>query len=121
MALGQSVRDLAAGGMLVARQRLELAALDVEDELRHLARAIAGMLAVAFFIALTLAAVGAAVVIAFWDGARLAAVIGVACAYLIGAVLTWQRLVRTLAAKPPFMDATITELRKDGEEIAGRP
>jgi uncharacterized membrane protein YqjE len=119
MSLGEGLRSLAAGYTLAARQRLELAALDVEDELHHAGRMLAGMLAVAFFLALALAALGAAVVIAFWDGARLAAVLGVTAAYTIGAVLAWQRLVRTWAAKPPFMDATITELRKDAEHLAG--
>jgi uncharacterized membrane protein YqjE len=117
--VGQGLRSLAAGYTLAARQRLELAALDVEDELQHAGRMLAGMLAVAFFVTLALAALGAAVVIAFWDGARLAAVLGVTGAYTAGAVLAWQRLVRAWAAKPPFLDATITELRKDGERLAG--
>ena len=119
MSLGDGFRSLAARYVLAARQRLELAALDVEDELQHVGRMLAGMLAVAFFIALALAALGASVVIAFWDGPRLAAVLGVAGAYTIGAVLAWQRLVRAWASKPPFLDATITELRKDGEQLAG--
>jgi uncharacterized membrane protein YqjE len=121
MSLGQGFRSLAAGYALAARQRLELAALDVEDEMQHAGRMLAGMLAVAFFLALALAALGAAVVIAFWDGARLAAALGVTAAYTIGAVLAWQRLVRAWAAKPPFLDATITELRKDAGHLAGTP
>lgn len=119
MGLGQSLRTFSAGWTLAARQRLELAALDVEGEMQQLGLMLAGMLAVAFLLALALAGLGAAVVIAFWDDARLAAVLGVTGAYLVGAVLTWQRLVRAWAAKPPFLDATITELRKDTEQLAG--
>jgi hypothetical protein len=44
--------------------------------------------------------------------------VGVTVAYLAGAVLSLQRLLRAWAAKPPFLAATIAELRRDGEELA---
>jgi uncharacterized membrane protein YqjE len=118
MALGECLRAVAATGALIARQRLELAALDVQDELAAWTRLLAGVLAVAVLAALALGAIGVAVVIALWDVARLAAVAGVALAYVVGAALAWQRLLRAWAAKPPFMAATIDELRRDGEQLA---
>ena len=99
MALAQSLRDVAATGALVVRQRLELAAIDVEDELQSLARLFAGVLAL-------------------WDIARVAAIVGLALADLAGAVLAWQRLLRAWAAKPPFMAATVEELRRDGRQLS---
>jgi uncharacterized membrane protein YqjE len=68
--------------------------------------------------ALALGAVGAAVVIALWDVARVASVVCVALAYIIAAIVAWQRLLRAWAAKPPFMAATIDELRRDGEQLS---
>lgn len=118
MALGDSLRTVAATGALLARQRLELAALDVQDELGAWTRLLAGVLAVAVLAGLALGAIGAAVVIALWDVARLPAIAGVALAYVVGAALAWQRLLRAWAAKPPFMAATIEELRRDGEQLA---
>lgn len=109
---------LAESGVLALRQRLELAALDVQDELVAWARLVGGVLAVAVFTTLALAGLGAAIVIAFWDSWRITAIVGVTFAYLAGAVLSWQRLLRAWAAKPPFMAATIAELRRDGEELA---
>ena len=119
MALGDSLRSVAATGALIARQRLELAALDVQDELGAWARLLGGVLAVAMLAALALGAIGAVIVIALWDVARLAAVVCVALAYLVAAVLAWQRLLRAWAAKPPFMAATIDELRRDGQQMGG--
>ena len=113
----RSLGALAANGVLVLRQRLELAALDVQDELATWLRLVGGALAVAVFTALTLAGLGAAIVIAFWDSWRFAAIGGVTLAYLAGAILSWQRLLRAWARKPPFLAATIDELRRDGEEL----
>jgi uncharacterized membrane protein YqjE len=118
MGLGDSLRNVGATGALIARQRLELAALDVQDELSAWARLLGGILAVAVLAALALGALGAAVVIALWDIARLAAIVCVALGYLIAAVIAWQRLLRAWAAKPPFMAATLDELRRDGEQVA---
>jgi uncharacterized membrane protein YqjE len=118
MGLGDSLRSVAATGALIARQRLELAALDVQDELGAWARLLGGILAVAVLAALALGALGAVVVIALWDVARVAAVVCVALAYVITAVIAWQRLLRAWAAKPPFMAATIDELRRDSEQVA---
>jgi uncharacterized membrane protein YqjE len=118
MAFVRTLGALAESGVLVVRQRLELAALDVQDELASLLRLVGGVLAVAVFTALALAGLGAAIVIALWDTWRIAAIVGVTVAYLAGAVLSLQRLLRAWAAKPPFMAATIAELRRDGEELA---
>ena len=113
----RSLGGLAASGVLAVRQRLELAALDVQDEVAAWLRLLGGALAVAVFTALALAALGAAIVIALWDSWRIAAIVGVTLAYLAGAILSWQRLLRAWARKPPFMAATIEELRRDGEEL----
>jgi uncharacterized membrane protein YqjE len=118
MPVVRTLGALAASGVLAVRQRLELAALDVQDELVAWIRLLGGALAVAVFCALTLAGLGAAIVIALWDSWRIAAIAGVTVAYLAGAILSWQRLLRAWAAKPPFMAATIAELRRDGEELA---
>ena len=118
MGIGESLRNAAATGALVMRQRLELAALDVEEQGVVLARLIGGALAVAVLAGLTLAAIGAAIVIVLWDVARIAAVVGVALAYLALTVIAWQRLLRAWAAKPPFMQATLAELERDRQELA---
>jgi uncharacterized membrane protein YqjE len=113
-----ALRAIGAAGVLMVRQRLELAALDVEDELVLWAAMLARVLAVAMFAVLALAAAGALVVIALWDVARVPAIAGVAVVYLVGAIVAWQRLLRAWAAKPRFMEATLEELRRDGAELS---
>lgn len=118
MAGMDSVRRLAAGGVLLARERLELAALDVEDELLRAGAALATMLFIAVLAGLCLAALGALVVVLFWDAARTAALLGVALVF--GAAAGWAawRLKHMLARKPPFLGATLDELARDGLHIA---
>lgn len=120
MGLAADTRQLAATGLLLVRQRVELAALDVEDELAQLAGLFARIVAVALLAALALAFASAAVLIAFWDSARLAAACAVAFAWFAATVLAWRQLLRAWAAKPPFMQATLEELRRDGRELEPR-
>ncbi|MBC5763940.1 phage holin family protein [Ramlibacter albus] len=115
-----SVRRLAATVLLLARQRLELAALDFEEEVLRAGIALLAVLAVAALGALCLAALAAFVVVWWWDTARLQALLGVAAVFGGAAACIAWRLKRALDAKPPFLHGTLQELRKDGEQLAPR-
>jgi uncharacterized membrane protein YqjE len=117
MALAQSLARLGASALQTARQRLELAALDVEEELLRIGGLLAGVLVTALMLALALASAAATFVIYFWDGARLAATLGVTGFFaLAGALMAW-RLARALRDKPRFLAATLAELERDCEPI----
>lgn len=121
MALGESLARLGASSLLVARQRLELAALDTEEELLRLGGLLAGALVTALMLALALASAAATFVIYFWDGARLAATLGVTGFFaLAGALMAW-RLARALRDKPRFLAGTLAELDRDGERLREAP
>lgn len=121
MALGQSLARLGASLLEIARQRLELAALDVEEELLRLGGLLAGALVTALMLALALASAAATFVIYFWDGARLAATLGVTGFFaLAGALMAW-RLARALRDKPRFLAGTLAELDRDGEPLRDAP
>jgi uncharacterized membrane protein YqjE len=120
MALGPRLSGLAAGTLLALRQRLELASLDVEEELLRLAGLIAGALVAALLLALALAAGAATVVVVFWDHGRVAALVGVTLFFTAAGALAAGALARTLRGKPRFLDATLTELERDREAWAGQ-
>lgn len=116
MALSASLTQLASGLRLAARQRLELAALDVEEECIRLGCLLAMAFAAALLAALALAAAAAAVVVCFWDSARIPALIGVTLAFAAGAgVMLWQ-LARAWRAKPAFLAATLSTLHAPEKE-----
>lgn len=121
MALGQSLIRLGASSLMLARQRLELASLDVEEELLRLGALLAGALVTALMLALALAGAAATFVIYFWEGARLAASLGVTAFFaLVAALMAW-RLARAVRDKPRFLAATLAELDKDREQWRGGP
>jgi uncharacterized membrane protein YqjE len=121
MGLGQSLSRLGASSLLMARQRLELASLDVEEELLRIGGLLAGALVTALMLALALAAAGATFVIYFWEGARLAASLGVTAFFaLAGALMAW-RLALALRDKPRFLAGTLAELDKDRQQWRDGP
>ena len=113
MSLGQTLSRLSASLWLVASQRLELASLDVEEELLRFAGLLAGILATALMFTLALAATASAVVVYFWDTARLTALLSVAGLFAVAAVALVWRLSQALRNKPRFMANTLAQLGKD--------
>lgn len=119
MALGESLSRLGASSLLLARQRLELASLDVEEELLRLGGLLAGALVTALMLALALAGAAAAFIIYFWEGARLAASLGVTAFFMVAGVLMAWRLARALREKPRFLAGTLAEMDKDRQQWRG--
>lgn len=121
MGLSASLRRLGGGYLAVARQRLELAALDVEEELLRAGSLLAALLALVALASLALAAAAATLVVLLWDTARIAALVGVTAAFAAAAVAAYWWLRDALRSKPPFLSATLEELARDGEDLAGPP
>ena len=106
MPLGGGLRRLGATYLLIARQRLELAALDVEEELLRAALLVAGMLACVALACLALAAAAATIVVVWWDTHRLAALLGVTLFFGLAVVMpvlghaTWHLYRRVVEPDP---------------------
>jgi uncharacterized membrane protein YqjE len=120
MALGQTLSRLGASLLVVVSQRLELASLDVEEELLRLGSLLAGTLVSALMFALALAAAAMTVVVYFWDTARLAALLGITGLFATAALVMAWRLSQALRDKPRFMANTLAQLDKDRAPL-GRP
>ncbi|MGE4239762.1 phage holin family protein [Ramlibacter sp.] len=111
------LRRVAASGVQVLRQRVALAALDVEQELLFAGCAIAALLAFTTLAALALAALGLAVIAYWWEDARVAASLGVATFFASAAGFVAWRLAVSFRTKPPFLHATLEELERDRDAL----
>lgn len=101
--------------LLLMRQRVELCALEVEEQLVLAAGTLAALLAIAVLAMLGLAALAAAVVAYWWETARMTALLGVAAVFIGTALAVGVRLVRAMNRRPLFLSATLDELRRDAE------
>lgn len=121
MALGRNFARLAAGSLLLLRQRLELASLEVEEQVLRLGLLLVRAMVTALLLALALFGAGATVIIYFWDAARLAAAVGVTAFFALAAVLAGWRFAAALRDKPAFLAATLAELDKDAQRLDEQP
>jgi uncharacterized membrane protein YqjE len=117
--LGRSLGQLGAASLQLARQRLESAALEVEEELLRFAGTLAALLAAVLLGTLALAGFAATLVAWLWDTARIAALLGVSLAFAASAGAIAWRVARARRDKPPFLSATLAELRRDAEALGG--
>lgn len=112
MGLGDTVARLGASSVSLVRQHLELAALDVEEELLRFGAYAAVAFATALVLTLALAAAAATLVVLYWETSRIAALVGVTAFFaLLAACMAWW-LVRAIRAKPRLLAGTLSELDK---------
>lgn len=121
MALGQILSELGANTVRLARQRIELATLDLEEEILRLGGLLVGAVATVLMAALALAAIAALVAVYFWDSARIAALAGIAGFFALATIVMARKLQLALRAKPPFMAGTLAELERDAAHLEQKP
>jgi len=108
-----SVRRLLATVLAMGQARLELAGIELADERDRLFRIAAFGLLGAFALAISLVSLTILVAVAFWDVARMPALIAITLVWMglgFGAIWRAQYLVR-MAPSP--MSLTLAELRRD--------
>ena len=98
--------------LATAQNRVELFAVELQEEKCRLVEAILCTAAVAACGMMTLSLATFTIVVLFWEKGRLV-VLGSLCAlYLVGTVLAWRALQTRLKTRVGFTD-TLEELRKD--------
>jgi len=101
----------------MGQARLELAGIELADERDRLIRIAAFGLLGAFALAVSLVALTILVAVAFWDGARLPALIAITLVWMglgFGALWRAQHIARVA---PLPMSLTLAELRRDLEAL----
>jgi uncharacterized membrane protein YqjE len=115
-----SLARLLATAVGIAQTRLELLSTELQEEVHRVAEIM-----VYSAIALLSAGVGLfllalVVIFLFWDTHRIAASIAVTGAFFFIAAVAALILRAKVRAKPPMLDATIAELKKDRASLMSR-
>ena len=114
-----SLRRALATLLTLVHTRLELAAVELEQQIEHAAGVLLWSIAAIFFGGLSLLVLALTIVIAFWDEHRLLAAslvtLGLALASLIATLVVRARLRN----RPRFLAATAAELRADSAALRG--
>ena len=103
------------GGTLLAmvETRLELAALEVEEESQRLLGyfALALLSLILFGIAMVL--VSLTIILVFWDTYRLQAALVLAALFGVAGTMVGLKLKKAFATRPRMLASTVAELNKD--------
>lgn len=120
MAILDSLSRLAATLVDTAHTRLELLSVDIETEIRTWLRYLLWSLIALFFAAMAVF-VGVVLIIAlFWDEHKIAAMSTLLGLFGGGAIVIVLSLRYAMKQKPPLLNSTLNELRKDSDALRGR-
>lgn len=124
MSITSAVGRIGSTVLAMARTRLELAAVELQEETQRLFGYLAWALAAAVLALGALVLAVLFVLVLFWDTHRLLAVGGMTVLFALGCGFAVMKLRGGLASRPPLLGATLAELRKDvefakGEQVDG--
>lgn len=114
-----ALRQFGANLVDLLRTRIELATIELQEGTHRLFGYLAWAAAAAVLGLFTLALAVLFVLVLFWDTHRLAAVGGMTVLFAVGSLVAVSKLRAGLAARPPFLPATLGELRKDAAALKG--
>lgn len=120
MAIIDAVGRVVATFVAIAQTRLELAAVELEQESRRYLGYVLMSLLALFLCGIALLLVALAVVIVFWDSYRLPATLGMAGLFGLAALMIAMKVRASFAAKPALMASSVAELAKDMAFIKAR-
>lgn len=114
-------RRLAASFVALGRIRLELLAIEVQEEKDRIAGMLVWAVVTAFIACFALVFVALFVTVALWDSHRLQALGGFAALFIALACWGALRLRQLLGTGPSLFQATIAELRADSQALKEPP
>jgi uncharacterized membrane protein YqjE len=115
------VRRLGASLLALGRVRLELLAIEVQEEKERVASLLLWSALTAFAVGFGALFVALVITVAFWDTHRMVA-LGVAAALFFGlAVLAALRVQRLTASGSMMLRSSIDELRQDAAALRQGP
>ncbi len=116
----ESLRRLCASVLSLVQNRVELFAVEVQEQKVRLVRVLI-LAAVTVFLGNTaLVVVTATIVVLAGDEARSAVLIGLSVFYLLAVAIAALALRRELHSAPPPFSDTVSELKKDCEWLKPR-
>ena len=112
-----SLRGLVDGLIGSAHDRLELLAVELHEEKHRLIQIFIWISGIVFLAMLAMVFVSLAIVVLFWETARIAVVCSLAGVYIAALVAVVIGFKRYLKRQPKPFAATLGELREDRECI----
>ncbi len=117
MALVDSVLQFANTSVGILRSRLELASIDVEDELQSMICVTLAGSAAVILTAFALLFAALAIVAIYWETRRVEALLAASGVFALVATSIAIYIRRFFKYKTPFMAATLAELNKDRQRM----
>jgi len=117
--LRPTLQRLVAGGIALARTRLELASVELAEERSRVTSIVALAVAGAVLATLALAALTLFVVAYYWDTHRFEAIAALVIVYGALAAFAFLRASSIVSRQPTPFAASIAELEKDRAILAG--
>ncbi len=117
MAILDTVGRISGTLVDMARTRLELAALEIEEETQRVLGYFALALLALILSGIALVLVAASVIIVFWDSYRIPAALSMVVLFGVGAAIAGFKLKAAFTTRPRLMAATVAELNKDFNAI----
>ncbi len=118
--LFQSLNNFVATLVGITHTRLQLLTTELQEEVQQVGQLLIWSF-VALFAAMMALFLGALTVIfVFWDTHRILAALLMTGAFVLIAVVAALILVQKVKAKPPMLDATLSELAKDRDQLRAR-
>jgi len=112
-----SLRQLGLTALAMAHTRMALAGVELEEELQRLIGLLLSLLGLLVFGLVGVLMVTLMVVLAVDPAQRVAVLAFFAAVYLVLAGWFWWRVQRTLATRPPFLQATLAEMAHDRDAL----
>lgn len=121
MAIFETVGRIGGTFVDMVRTRLELAAVEIQEETRRIVGYFALALLALILLGIALLLVALTIIIVFWDTHRIAAAIAMVVLFGGGAAFAAFKLKSAFTDRPRFMAATTDELNKDVNFIRNGP
>jgi uncharacterized membrane protein YqjE len=117
--LFRSVAHLLATAVGIAQTRLELLTTELQEEVHRVAEIMVWTAVALLAAGVGLFLLALLVIFVFWDTHRIVASIAVTTSFFLIAAVAALVLRAKVRGKPPMLDATLAELRKDRETLLG--
>jgi len=113
MAMTDTMARVGATLLSMVQTRLELAAVEVEEESQRLLGYFALVLLSLVLFGVAMLLLSLTIILVFWDSYRLQAALGLAVLFGAAAALVGLKLKASFANRPRLLAATVGELNKD--------
>ncbi len=115
-----SLRRLLDSGLSIGQNRLELLAVELQEEKLRLVQIFILVSAVVAFALMSLTMLSLTLVVIFWESSRLAVLGGLSLLYLLATAAAWRVLSKRLGRQSAPFSGSIAEMKKDKEWLDSR-